>query len=89
MRPGASRSLTAEVPLPVEKDAGGRRRARRYAMEKCAERALDIYGSLVGKEIGPRNVEDSLWAKTRRWIKAEWDLVSNLAEATTSAIEKK
>lgn len=60
--------------------------AARFSMERCAERALAAYRTLTERSPGRRAAEENLWAEARRWIKTEWDIIANLADATTAAV---
>lgn len=57
-----------------------------YSKDICAARALDIYSSLLTKKYMIRDHLDSIWEKTKRLIKAEFDLLKNMKRATDAAI---
>lgn len=65
---------------------GARATAARFSTERCAERALAVYRTLAERARERRASEENLWAEARRWIKTEWDLMANLADATTAAV---
>jgi 1,2-diacylglycerol 3-alpha-glucosyltransferase len=64
--------------------------AARFSMEKCARRALRFYEALRKKKLlVRRNLSESVWENARRWFEAEWELVSNMADAATAAFERR
>jgi len=62
-----------------------RRTAERYTIERTAKRALAEYGSLVRKTRVSRRGEEDPWARTRRRIRAEWNVIVSVAEAAGTA----
>jgi 1,2-diacylglycerol 3-alpha-glucosyltransferase len=52
-----------------------------YSHEPCAERALAAYRMLIGKGCKHRDLKDNPWEETRRILKAEWEVLTNLAHA--------
>ncbi len=64
-----------------------RKTAEEFGKEKSIEHALKIYQALVlNKAFIRRQSQDSAWERTVRLIQAHWDLVKNLAKATTEAL---
>lgn len=62
-----------------------RRTADRFALERCARKLMDIYERLrTEKPSGPR--DESSWRQAMEEIKAEWELLKNMAEAVTHAL---
>ncbi len=65
-----------------------RRRARQtadeYSMERCCKRVLDLYQRLLGETPGSR--DEDPWTAAMDRIKAEWDLLSNLAGSISRAV---
>ena len=60
-----------------------------FSMEKCSERALSIYESLVQiKDYVRSYSEDNAWSTAARMIQAQWDVMKNLTKATTGALLK-
>lgn len=57
--------------------------ARRFAMERCAVRALALYRSLPRDGLAA-GVEGSAWAAARRRLAEEWRIVRNVAHALES-----
>lgn len=58
-----------------------RRKAEAFSIGRCSERVLDIYGEVLGID-GSHNMKDeSMLHRTREQIKAEWELLKNLASA--------
>jgi 1,2-diacylglycerol 3-alpha-glucosyltransferase len=57
-----------------------------YSKDICAAKALDIYMSLLTRNYMIRDHLDSPWEKTKRLIKAEFELLRNMKRATDAAI---
>ena len=57
-----------------------------YSKDICAAKALDIYMSLLTRNLMVRDHLDSAWEKTKRLIKAEFELLRNMKRATDAAI---
>ncbi len=57
-----------------------------YSKDICAAKALDIYMSLLTRNYMVRDQLDSAWEKTKRLIKAEFELLRNMKRATDAAI---
>lgn len=57
-----------------------------YSKDICATKALDIYMSLLTRNLMVRDHLDSAWEKTKRLIKAEFELLRNMKRATDAAI---
>ncbi|MEX0714316.1 MAG: glycosyltransferase [Pirellulales bacterium] len=62
------------------------RTAERLSMPHCAERALNLYLRLVEQKHTPRELDDSPWSATLRWLEEEWKIVSNVAGAISHAL---
>src|SRR5439155_16128015 len=62
-----------------------RRTAEQFSMSRQAQRALQLYESLLAAS--PHDDDASLWKRARRRIEAEWTLWSNLAQAASRALE--
>jgi 1,2-diacylglycerol 3-alpha-glucosyltransferase len=62
-----------------------RRTAERFSMARQARRALNLYESLITPE--PHELDVNVWRRARRRIEAEWNLLSNLAQAASRAME--
>lgn len=60
--------------------------ASEFSMRRCAERAIDLYRSLLEKGILDREAHEHAWTSVVDLIKTEWDLLANVAEAAGSAI---
>jgi glycosyltransferase involved in cell wall biosynthesis len=64
--------------------------ADRFAMPRCAERALSLYESLLGSEgaakKGAEGWEGTLWHTALRRIEAEWDLITTRTQAASTAV---
>lgn len=61
-----------------------RQTADEYSMEKCCKRVLDLYQRLLGETPGSR--DEDPWTVAMERIKAEWDLLSNLAGSIRRAV---
>lgn len=88
---GFSRALgwiaAASGYVREELERNARRKAGQYTKELCSKRALEIYASLVRKKHARQGYEEGPWDKARRRIKAEWDMVANIARATGAVLE--
>jgi len=62
------------------------RTAEHFSMSRQAGRALALYESLVTRSLAQRD-DSSPWARARGRIEAEWELLSNVAQAATRAME--
>lgn len=60
-----------------------------FSMPHCAEKALEVYAGLVAHHQDESNVDESLWARARGRIQAEWDIMKNVAKATRAGIRRK
>lgn len=61
---------------------------RDYTKEKCAKRILDIYSSLIDQEVFYKKSDyDTFFMETKRLIKAEMDIINNMAAAAGKAIK--
>jgi glycosyltransferase involved in cell wall biosynthesis len=65
-----------------------RETAERFSMTRCADRALEIYASLVRRGSAGRKGARK-WRQALRRVRAEWDLFKNAAKATGAAVLKK
>jgi len=59
-----------------------------FSLPRCAERALDLYKSLLTSGPVPRKVEGSLWSSALRLIETEWELWANRAHAASAALTR-
>jgi 1,2-diacylglycerol 3-alpha-glucosyltransferase len=61
--------------------------AERFSMERCGRELLGLYTRLVRQQ--PRGPKDeSVWHHAMEEIKAEWELLKNMAEAVGQAMRK-
>lgn len=61
--------------------------AREVSAERSIQRALDLYEFVRAEGAKDQNSEeDSPWASALRWIKTEWDLWANFADAADAAL---
>lgn len=65
---------------------GARRAAEPYSLSNCAERALHLYGSLIGHDPRNRNEDDSVWNSALRVIEAEGDIWGARLGAAVQAV---
>lgn len=64
--------------------------ARGFAMEDCAQKALNIYAALVVRQGFSRaHKEDGFWSNTIRSIQTQWGLARNLTHATGALMSTK
>jgi hypothetical protein len=55
-------------------------------MDRCARQLLAVYRRLrAGQPSGAR--DESMWRRAREEIKAEWELLKNVAEAVGHALK--
>lgn len=59
--------------------------AERFAMPRCAEKALAQYAQLLAKAPREKAFEDSPWEATLRWLEREWELWTNLVHSARGA----
>jgi len=62
------------------------RTAEHFSMARQAERELALYRSLIDRGAA-RHDDSSPWTRARGRIEAEWELLSNVAQAATRALE--
>jgi glycosyltransferase involved in cell wall biosynthesis len=62
-----------------------RRTAEQFSMSRQAQRALDLYQSLLAT--ARHDGDEGILSRARRRIEAEWTLLSNLANAASRALE--
>jgi 1,2-diacylglycerol 3-alpha-glucosyltransferase len=61
--------------------------AERFSMDRCACRLLEVYRrALRQKPPGPR--DEGVWHQAAEEIKAEWELLKNMAEAVSHAMTR-
>jgi glycosyltransferase involved in cell wall biosynthesis len=74
----------------TEKDefqSAARRTAEKLSLGRCAERAISNYERLLAKKSGRRaDRDDSVWTRAGEQIRAEWDLLKNVADAAKSTL---
>ncbi|RPJ30143.1 MAG: glycosyltransferase, partial [Planctomycetaceae bacterium] len=60
--------------------------AQRFSMDRCARKLLDVYRHVLKQQPpGPR--DESVWHQASEEVKAEWELLKNMAEAVTRALK--
>ena len=68
-------------------EAAARETAQQFSMDRCGRRLLRLYDDLVSRQ--PHEPKDeSSWHHAMEEIKAEWELLKNMAEAVGHAIRK-
>ena len=68
-------------------EQGARETAERFSMDRCGRELLNIYDRLVSRQ--PREPKDqSVWHHAMEEIKAEWELLKNMAEAVGQAVRR-
>jgi len=61
--------------------------AERFSMDRCGRKLLSVYDSLLSRQrLGPK--DESVWHHAMEEIKAEWELLKNMAEAVGSAMKR-
>jgi 1,2-diacylglycerol 3-alpha-glucosyltransferase len=66
--------------------AGALATAARMSITRCADEALALYATLVGRGAARRAGPDSLWAASMRRIRREVQILSNMAGAASDAL---
>jgi len=61
--------------------------AQRFSMDRCARKLLDVYRHAL-KQRPPGPKDESVWHQATEEVKAEWELLKNVAEAVTHAMTK-
>ncbi len=60
--------------------------AQRFSMDRCARKLLDVYRHVLKQQpLGSR--DESVWHQASEEVKAEWELLKNMAEAVTHALK--
>ncbi len=68
-------------------EAAARETAQQFSMDRCGRRLVRLYDNLVSQQ--PHEPKDeSSWHHAMEEIKAEWELLKNMAEAVGHAIKK-
>lgn len=60
--------------------------AATFAMERCAERALERYLAVLLQGFDQALTDDTRWASALRRLKTEWRILANVARATGAAM---
>ncbi len=61
--------------------------AQRFSMDRCARKLLDVYKHVLKQQpLGPR--DEGVWHQASEEVRAEWELLKNMAEAVSHAITK-
>ncbi|MBI5416156.1 MAG: glycosyltransferase [Candidatus Omnitrophica bacterium] len=63
--------------------------AKNYSMSSCARRMIEIYENLMSKGGASLQRNDSSWYMLKDRLKAEWDILKNLIEASEAALLEK
>jgi 1,2-diacylglycerol 3-alpha-glucosyltransferase len=78
---------SASPPQRDELERAARETAERFSMDRCARRLLGVYETVLKqRRPGPR--DESVWHQAAEEVKAEWELLKNMAEAVSYAITK-
>jgi glycosyltransferase involved in cell wall biosynthesis len=82
---GAIESSSAQERRQLEQAA--RETAARFSMDRCGRELLSIYRRLLRQQ--PRGPKDeSVWHHAMEEIRAEWELLKNMAEAVGHAVRR-
>jgi glycosyltransferase involved in cell wall biosynthesis len=89
---GAFASAVRKVTALPESEATAfrdmaRQTADAFSMNKTAQRLAEIYTAVLAEEAPPAR-DESVWSRAVEEIKAEWDLIKNIAEAATDIFKK-
>jgi glycosyltransferase involved in cell wall biosynthesis len=60
--------------------------AEEFSIARCAAKALTLYEQLIAQGGVPRDLQDSLWHATLRWLDREWRIFANFAGAVGGAV---
>jgi hypothetical protein len=64
-----------------------RKTAESFSMQSCAEKLVSAYQEVLRhKRTGPR--DETLWSQAAEQVKAEWEIVANLAEAARTTLRR-
>jgi glycosyltransferase involved in cell wall biosynthesis len=67
--------------------AAVRATAEQFSLANCASRLVQVYETVIVRHAhAVRDIDDSPWSRSLRWLEAEWALVSNLAGAVGTAL---
>jgi glycosyltransferase involved in cell wall biosynthesis len=86
---GEALAWVADLPAGQRKRVAQavRKTAEHFSMPNCAARLVKVYETLVARhEREVRDIDDSPWSRSLRWLEAEWALVSNIAGAVGTAL---
>jgi glycosyltransferase involved in cell wall biosynthesis len=64
-----------------------RETAERFSMDRCGRELVNVYERLLSRQPS-RSRDESTWHQAMEEIKAEWELLKNMAEAVSQAITK-
>ncbi len=64
------------------------RKALEFSLENCADNALNLYTNTIRKGARYKAPDENLWNSAMNRIRAEWDLLSNMAKAAGSALSE-
>jgi len=59
--------------------------AQRFSMDRCARKLLDVYRHVL-KQRPPGPKDEGVWHQASEEVKAEWELLKNMAEAVSHAM---
>ena len=60
--------------------------AEAFAIDRCADLALDLYRDCLGREVQQRRMGETAWERAMRLVGAEWELLKGMAGATGAAL---
>lgn len=63
------------------------RTADRFSMKTTSQSLLDAYGRIISEE-RRRTADEGAWSRAIEEVKAEWDLIKNVAEAATETLKR-
>ncbi|MCP5145454.1 MAG: glycosyltransferase [Gammaproteobacteria bacterium] len=62
------------------------RTGRTFALPRCADKALNVYQTVINEQQMPESGDVDIWDETLNRIGAEWQLISSLASAAGKAL---
>ena len=85
----ASALMEVAMASPVQTEAyekAARATAAEFSMDMSVHKLVDVYETLLRRNTGGWK-DDSVWGRAKEEIKAEWELMKNVAEAATLALK--
>lgn len=75
------------VPEKTKLSLHARKTARRFSKERCAAALLGIYAALLDARASSVREQKTKWEEAKQFIKAELEIIANVASATEAAFK--